>query len=58
MVLISFPEVMNHLVSTDVLMVVCTAKNGPQEQKEFFSLETSVSVSKDLKSVALFYLFT
>lgn len=42
MVLISFPEVMNHLASTDVLMVVCTARNGPQEQKEFFLLETSM----------------
>nr|CCQ42971.1 alternative protein GBE1 [Homo sapiens] len=38
-VLISFPEAMNHLASTDVLMVVYTAKNGPREQKEFFLLE-------------------
>lgn len=44
MVLINFPEVMNHLVSTDVPMVVYTAKNGLQEQKEFFLLETSVSI--------------
>ena len=45
MVSISFPEVMNHLGSTDVLMVACTAKNGLLEQKEFFLLETSVSIN-------------
>lgn len=42
-VLISFPEAMNHLAFTDVLMVEYTAKNGPQEQKEFFLLESLVS---------------
>lgn len=35
-VLIGFPEAMNHLASTDVLMVVYTAKNGPQELKGVF----------------------
>lgn len=56
-VLISFPEVMNHLASTDVLMVVYTAKNGPREQREFFLLETSVSILERLNSVVIFYLF-
>lgn len=57
-VLIGFPEVMNHLASTDALMVVYTAKNGPQELKEFFLLETSVSILEPLKSVVAFHLFT
>lgn len=55
-VLTSFPEVMNHLASTDVLTGAYTAKSGPREQKEFFLLETSVSILKALKSVVIFYL--
>ena len=57
-VLIGFPEVINHLASTDVLTVVYTAKNGPRELKEFFLLETSVSILEPLKSVVTFHLFT
>lgn len=53
-VLISFPEAMSHLASTDVPTVVSTAKNGPQEQKEFSLLETSVSILKALK-ILIFY---
>lgn len=50
MALINFPEVMSHLAFIDVLMVVYTAKNGPQEQKECFLLGTSVSILKAFMS--------
>lgn len=52
---ISSPEVMSHLASTDVLMVAYTAKNGPQEQKEFFLLENSVSIFLKASKILIFY---
>jgi hypothetical protein len=52
---ISSPEAMSHLASTDVLMVASTAKNGPQEQKEFFLLENSVSIFESIEDINILF---